>query len=413
MISLESMTDQKRDVQIAADDVVSNHVSTVPKQPFAPLVPGGVLREGDVVPAHFGNPFREEEQLIRGSAFTDLRVLEVLRVAGVDRTKWLHSLTTCPFEFIGSNISAQMLVLSPNGQIEHSAAVIDDGTQVWMILDVGCAAGLEQFLQQMKFMMRVEIERCNFSIVGFSRPIADLPAQIRENAVFAWSDSWPEVLPGGAHYGVAPADHPGAGVSRSLLAFADHAQLSQLLSAAMHEGWQPAGTIAWEAARIRCWRPRPAKEMIPGVLPHELDLLRTAVHLEKGCYRGQETVAKIVNLGRPPRRLTYLYIESANGELPPVGTLVFNGKRKVGVITSVAHDYEDGPVALALIKRAVDPTAVLAIGAAVPVESERADSDCGDCPRMLATQVEIVTRNGKSSVSPAQRPGSELLHRSR
>lgn len=416
--------------------------SQAQQQALTPLIPGGVLRETDIVPAHFGNPFREEEQLISGRAFSDLRVLEVLRVAGSDRTKWLHSLTTCPFAFIGADVSSEMLVLSPYGQIEHAAAVIDDGTQVWMILDVGRAAALADFFQQMKFMMRVEIERCDLSIIGFSRPIADLPVAIRESAVFAWADPWPDVAVGGAHYGIAPANHPATGIFRSLLAFADDAQLAQLLRAAIAAGWQPAGTIAWEAARIRCWRPRPNREMLPGVLPHELDLLRSAVHLEKGCYRGQETVAKIVNLGRPPRRLTYLYLESPDGELPSVGAPVFKGKRQVGVLTSVARDYEDGPVALALLKRSVDPSAVLTIGQAAPsketnpTESVSPAENLGSAqgadlepnqaatpetiatpeiitaaPEILATQVEIVSHGGKSSVSPAQRPGSEMLHR--
>ncbi|XCB29394.1 hypothetical protein RQN30_09195 [Arcanobacterium hippocoleae] len=192
--------------------------------------------------------------------------------------------------------------------------------------------------------------------------------------------------------------------------------LAPQLKSAIADGWKPAGYLAWEAARIRCWRPRPASEMIQGVLPHELDLLRTAVHLAKGCYRGQETVAKIVNLGRPPRRLTYLYIEAMSDTLPEAGAEIFHGKRKVGVLTSVARDYEDGPVGLALIKRAVDLDAVLTIGGVLIPQTESAavqpdtagSENAAAAAIFIASQREIVSREGKSSVSPAERPGSEL-----
>lgn len=128
-------------------------------------------------------------------------------------------------------------------------------------------------------------------------------------------------------------------------------------------------------------------------LPHELDWLRTAVHLNKGCYRGQETVAKVVNLGRPPRRLTMLLLEGEYGELPAGGSEVMWEGRPAGEITSAARSVDDGPVALALLRRAVPADAVL---------------DVGD---YCASQRVVVNPGGKSSASPATRPGSELRGR--
>ncbi|XCB29393.1 hypothetical protein RQN30_09190 [Arcanobacterium hippocoleae] len=183
------------------------------------LIPEAVLLAGERVPVHFGNPFREEEALISGRAFADLSFFEVLSVSGPDRTKWLHSLTTCSFESLGTGISAEMLVLSPNGQIEHAAAVIDDGERTWMILDQGKADGFAQFLCQMKFMMRVEIARHNFTIIGFGAVLDDVPKELRDSAIFSWQDPWPEIAAGGAHYGIMPGTHPGAEVKRTLLAF--------------------------------------------------------------------------------------------------------------------------------------------------------------------------------------------------
>lgn len=374
------------------------------------LIPGAVFVAQQQVPAHFGQPFREEEWLIEGKAFADLSFLEVLSVAGEDRRKWLHSLTTCDFSNLSVGESSEMLVLSPNGQIEHAAAVMDDGKRVWMILDSQKADALADFLTQMKFMMRVEIERHDFAVIGFSTPFADIPQKIAKAASFQWEDPWPNVLAGGAHYGVAVAQHPATGVHRTLLGYPKKIALAEMLAEIVAEGWHPVGLIAWEAARIRCWRPRPKTEMISGVLPHELDLLRTAVHLEKGCYRGQETVAKIVNLGRPPRRLTYLYLEADGDTLPEIGAPIFSGRRKVGVLTSVARDYEDGPVALALLKRAVDVQAVLTIGGVL--EEEKVNNEISSNEIFRATQKQIVMQEGKSSVSPTERPGSEFSRRS-
>jgi folate-binding protein YgfZ len=132
-----------------------------------------------------------------------------------------------------------------------------------------------------------------------------------------------------------------------------------------------ASEAALNALRIAAWRPRQATEVDERSIPHELDWLRTAVHLNKGCYRGQETVAKVHNLGHPPRRLVLLHLD---GVLPVAGDAVIEQPvvepaeapepRDVGRVTSAAHHYELGPIALAVIKRSVDPTAALAVRSA-------------------------------------------------
>jgi folate-binding protein YgfZ len=122
-----------------------------------------------------------------------------------------------------------------------------------------------------------------------------------------------------------------------------------------------AGTLAAEALRIAAWRPRWGAETDDKTIPHELDLLRTAVHLAKGCYKGQETIARVHNLGHPPRRLVFLQLDGSQHTLPAVGSEVRAGDRKVGAVTSVGQHYEMGPVALAVIKRSVAPDAVLTV----------------------------------------------------
>jgi folate-binding protein YgfZ len=88
-------------------------------------------------------------------------------------------------------------------------------------------------------------------------------------------------------------------------------------------------------------------------IPHEIGFIGSAVHLQKGCYRGQETVARVQNLGKPPRRMVLLHLAGESDELPAPGTPVESGGRTVGFLGTAVHHYELGPIALAVIKRAL------------------------------------------------------------
>ena len=165
--------------------------------------------------------------------------------------------------------------------------------------------------------------------------------------------------------------------------------------------------MAWEALRIEAGRPRRAREVDERAIPHELDWLRTAVHLTKGCYPGQETVARTLNLGRPPRRLTLLQLDGLAGGLPAPGDVVRLGERPVGAVTSVARHHELGPIALALLRRGVPAEAALSVDV-----SEAAD---GPAPgarvvvgRVAAAQEPLVAPEGRAQASPAERPGAGL-----
>ena len=135
-------------------------------------------------------------------------------------------------------------------------------------------------------------------------------------------------------------------------------------------GWPLVGTWASEAARVEAWRPRASHEADHRTIPHELDWLRTAVHLTKGCYRGQESVARVHNLGRPPRRLVMLHLDGSGHLLPEPGAAVHDVVRNadsqepgrvVGQVTTVARHHELGPVALAVVKRSVPADAELVV----------------------------------------------------
>jgi folate-binding protein YgfZ len=96
-------------------------------------------------------------------------------------------------------------------------------------------------------------------------------------------------------------------------------------------------------------------------IPNEMGWIGPAVHLEKGCYRGQETVARVHTLGRPPRRLTLLHLDGTENRLPPQGSDVLWDGKAVGFAGSSARHHELGPIALGLLKRNVPVDAPLTV----------------------------------------------------
>ena len=238
------------------------------------------------------------------------------------------------------------------------------------------------------------------------------PAAVRPGV---WRDPWPGVTDGGTSYDVGlERPHPGTGYRAGLvLVPEDHAEA---VAVGFLRGGEDrpgasrslAGSLAWEALRVEAGRPRWAREVDSRVIPHELDWLRTAVHVTKGCYPGQETIARTLNLGRPPRRLTVLQLDGLAGELPLPGAVVRLGEKKVGTVTSVVRHHDLGPMALALIKRNVPADAALT----VEVTEDPAEIEEGAVPEVLgrvdAAQELLVTPEGRATASPAQRPGEGL-----
>ncbi|HLS44747.1 MAG TPA: folate-binding protein [Ornithinicoccus sp.] len=328
----------------------------LPGRPPSPLLqrPGAVEGSGaDAgVAAHYGDPHREQRVLAEGLAVVDLSHLAVLTVSGPDRLSWLHSLTSQKLTDLAPRTSTETLILSPKGHIEHVLKVVDDGATTWLVTERDTAPAARSWLDSMRFMLRVEVEdrTDDFAVVG--EPVA------RESVAgepLAWVDHWPGPVGDTALYGPAD-DHPGADRPwREVLV--PRTELTAYV------GERPlSGTWAAEALRVAAWRPRVGAETDHRTIAHELDWLRTAVHLHKGCYRGQETIARVHNLGRPPRRLVFLHLDGSGHTLPEPGDELRLGEKSVGRLTSVVRHFEDGPIALGVVKRNTDPQAVLASG---------------------------------------------------
>jgi folate-binding protein YgfZ len=310
------------------------------------------------VAAHYGDPVREQRLLVEGLAAVDLGHRGVVTVSGPDRLTWLHSLTTQHLTGLAPRTSVQSLVLSPKGHVEHDLHVVDDGEQTWITVEPGTHEALAGWLDSMRFMLDVAVtdRTGEYVVVGEAGARESAPGE-----PVAWLDPWPGPVGETFAYGPPTEEHPGrAWRTREVI-------VPVAGQAAAVGDRQLAGLWAWEALRVAAWRPRLGAETDHRTIPHEVDWLRTAVHLQKGCYRGQETVARVKNLGRPPRRLVALHLDGSGHVIPQAGEPIRLGEKVVGHLTSVARHHEDGPIALGLVKRNVDPSATLTAGEGVGV----------------------------------------------
>ncbi|PFG30779.1 YgfZ/GcvT domain-containing protein [Paramicrobacterium agarici] len=308
------------------------------------------------VPSHYGSPNIEQRALERGQAIVDLSNRAVISITGPDRRSWVHSLASQSVADLAPGVSTEALFLGPQGRLEHAVGIVDDGETLWMLSEPESASALIDWLTRMVFTLRVEVaDRTEeYARIGLVGDAIDVEAAAPSGIPLSWNDPWGSVLPGGWQY--AEGDHPSVDWTwREVLV--DRASLSALADRVRSGELRAAGSLAAEALRVAAWRPRQAAEVDEKTIPHELDWLRTAVHLHKGCYRGQETVAKVHNLGRPPRRLVMLHLDGSESVLPEHGATVLAPKgddeREVGHITTAVMHHELGPVALAVIKRAV------------------------------------------------------------
>ena len=273
---------------------------------------------------HFGEPNHEQRALAAGNAWADLSYRAVITIAGSDRTKWLNDMMTQELATLPLGVWTQTLLLDSQGHIEQQLFLVDDGNLIWLHTEASKSEELVSYLNKMKFMLDVDVQdqSANFAVLR-APGVAN---------VF------------GGPYAIVP-----------------RTEIVEMATAYKAAGHIQVGTWALEAERIAAGRARILFETDHKSIPNELGLLNVAVHMNKGCYRGQETVAKVFNLGHPPRRLVLLHLDGTMVHMPEHGAkITFDGK-EIGFIGSMARHYELGPIALAVIKRTVPVNATLDI----------------------------------------------------
>jgi folate-binding protein YgfZ len=309
--------------------------------------PGAVPADGTDagVAAHYGDPYAEQRALAQSAGQVDRSNRGVVRITGADRLSWLHSLTTQDVEHLAPGETAQALVLSPQGHIEHHLTLTDDGTALWAHVEPGTAGALLAFLQSMRFLLRVDPADVTGDFAVLTLMGSATTAEPPEGTVASMTDSF----------------------GTDLIVARD--RLQDVAAGLEGGGVRLAGLGAYEALRIAAHRPRLGLDTDHKTLPHEVGWIATAVRLDKGCYRGQETVARVHNLGHPPRRLVFLNLDGSEDRLPGHGDPVTADGTTVGFTGSAARHYELGPIALGLIKRTVPVDVPLRAGG-VPAAQE-------------------------------------------
>ena len=312
----------------------------------------GTAPDADVA-AHYGDPFAEQRALATGWGVVDQSHRDVLRITGADRLSWLHSLTTQDVEHLAPGAAAEALILSPQGHVEHQLTLTDDGTAAWAHVEPGTGSALLEFLTSMKFMLRVDAQdvSADYAVVKLVGP--DVPAA--------------DPTPAAARLDV--------GFGTDLIV--PRPELAERVAELRAAGAALAGAWALDALRIAAGRPRLGLDTDHRTIPHEVGWLETAVHLDKGCYRGQETVARVHNLGRPPRRLVLLHLDGSEDKLPVHGDPVLLDGASVGFTGSTARHYELGPIGLGLVKRTTPVDATLTVDGVAAAQEVIVSPDAG------------------------------------
>jgi folate-binding protein YgfZ len=327
-------------------------------------------RDGEV-PAHRGDFLAEQRAMARSAAVVDRSHRGVLAVPGDDRLSWLHLLLTQHVSDLPDGAGTESLVLDANGRVLHHMLVAHVDATVWLDTEPGDAAVLLDYLVKMRFWSKVEPRDATAELAVLSVVGPATPAVLTATGVDVPEGAYASApLPGGGLVRRMP--WPGPDAADLLVPRAEKdAWLARLAAA----GARPAGSTAFEALRVEAVAPRLHRDTDDRTIPHEVGWIPSAVHLQKGCYRGQETVARVANLGRPPRKLVLLHLDAGDEELPAPGDPVLRDGRAVGRVGTVALHHELGPVALALVKRSVPVDAELVAGTGDRAAPARIDPD--------------------------------------
>ena len=284
----------------------------------------------------------------------------------------MHSLTTQVLDTLPAQRGAEALILSPQGHVEHHLVIADDGTTTWIDVEPNTAAALLEFLESMRFMMRVELADVSAG-VGVLSVVGPGTRDVLDIGGLAAGASAYDVT---TYDGVLVRRMPWPG-DEAVDVLVPRDRLSDVVAGLERAGAEPAGTWAFEAMRVEARRPRLHVDTDHRTLPHEVGWIETAVHLNKGCYRGQETVARVYNLGRPPRRLVLLHLDGSNEQLPQRGSRVHANGDDVGFVGTTVRHYELGPISFALIRRSTRLDATVTVDDIAATAEVVVDPDLG------------------------------------
>ncbi|AFM19182.1 folate-binding protein YgfZ [Mycolicibacterium chubuense NBB4] len=312
---------------------------------------------------HYGDPFGEQRAAAQAAVVVDRSHRAVLSLTGSDRKTWLHSISTQHVSELPDGVVTENLSLDGQGRVEdhwlqtqlEGVTVLD--TEPWR------GESLLGYLRKMVFWSDVVVEPADLAVLSLLGPgVADTPVldTLGVSALPAPGTAVP--LPAGGFLRRIAADDLEVDV------VVPRDQVAQWRERLITAGVRPAGVWAYEAHRVAALRPRLGVDTDERTIPHEVGWIGSAVHLDKGCYRGQETVARVHNLGKPPRMLVMLHLDGTD-DRPSAGDPVLAGGRTVGRLGTVVDHVDEGTIALALVKRGLPADTALTTGGDVVVSA--------------------------------------------
>ncbi|MBO0680155.1 folate-binding protein YgfZ [Mycolicibacterium sp. S2-37] len=309
---------------------------------------------------HYGDPFGEQRAAADSAVVIDRSHRATLTLTGPERRSWLHTISSQHVSDQADGTVTENLNLDGQGRVEDHWIQVELGGTTYLDTEPWRGEPLVAFLRRMVFWADVAIDPAELAVLTLLGPaLADTPVLDALGIDALPAESTAVALPEG---GFVRRVTPAGGVELDLLVPRDQAaDRRRRLEAA---GVRPAGVWAHEAHRVTALRARLGVDTDERTIPHEVGWIGKAVHLDKGCYRGQETVARVHNLGKPPRMLVRLHLDGS-GDRPATGDPVQAGGRTIGRLGTVVDHVDDGPIALALVKRGLPADTPLITGGEV------------------------------------------------
>lgn len=339
------------------------------------------------VPSHYGDPLREQRYVERGGAAIDRSHRHVIRVAGPDAPEFLNNLLSQKLDDAPDGYSAAVCDLDMQGHILHHADITRFGDAFYLDTPSYAGESFLDYLTKMIFWSDLTVEEADLGIITVLGAPASFTVPDSINAVFSREVDWA----GPRRLDIA--------VPRERLATAYRTLTGPDF------GLERAGLMAFTAERVKALEPEQRADLDEKSIPHEAPTLIArggragAVHLNKGCYRGQETVARVENLGRSPRLLVLVHLDGSAPAEPAAGSPITLGGRTVGRLGTVAHDCDYGPIALALVKRSAlnvpagnqgDSTKAGQQPAGITLDIEAGDEESGTMTVTAAVDVDSL-----------------------
>lgn len=312
---------------------------------------------------HYGDPLGEQRAAADDAVLVDRSNRAVLTLTGKDRQTWLHSISTQHVSALPDGAVTENLSLDLQGRVEDHWLQTELRGTTYLDTEPWRGEPLLAYLRKMVFWADVQVEPADLGVLSLLGPgVAKDPVLKALGLATLPDELTAAALPGGGFVRRL------AGASTELDLIVPRDQIEAWQARLAEAGVRSAGVWAYEAHRVAARRPRLGMDTDERTIPHEVGWIGTAVHLDKGCYRGQETVARVHNLGKPPRMLVLLQLDGAS-ERPATGDPVLAGGRTVGRLGTVVDHVDDGPIALALLKRGLPADTALVTGGAVEVSA--------------------------------------------